>query len=110
MDKDFIEEIRGIVGDDGVRATDAQRHVYAFDAFTLEKGLPGVVALPRSTDEVIAIAKLCHQRRVPMVPRGSGTGLAGGSMAHPDEVLVCLSRMNRILQIDLPNRRMRAQA
>src|SRR4028118_1245595 len=105
----FIEELRGIVGDDGLRVTDAQKHVYAFDAYTLEKSLPGVVVLPRSTEEVAAIAKLCHRHKVPMVPRGAGTGLAGGTLTHADQVMVCLSRMNRILDIDLPNQRMRAQ-
>jgi glycolate oxidase len=93
-----------------VRASDAQKHVYAFDAYTLEKALPGVVVLPRSTEEVARIAALCHRRAVPMVPRGAGTGLAGGALAHPNEVLVCLSRMSRVLDVDLPNRRLRAQA
>ncbi len=110
MDTPFLEELRRIVGTDGLRVTEAQKHVYAFDAYTLEKALPGVILLPRSTEEVAAIARLCHARGVPMVPRGAGTGLAGGSLARPDQVLVCLSRMNRILDIDLPNKRLRAQA
>ncbi len=110
MDTTFIEELRAIVGDDGLRVTDAQKHVYAFDAYTLEKSLPGVVALPRSAEEVAAVARLCHRRGVSMVPRGAGTGLAGGTLTHDNQVMVCLSRMNRILDIDLPNERMRAQA
>lgn len=110
MDQAFLNDLRAIVGDDGVRASEAQKHVYAFDAYTLEKALPGVVVLPRTTGEVAAVARLCHARGVPMVPRGAGTGLAGGALAHPDEVLICLSRMNRIIAVDIANRRLRAQA
>jgi len=110
MEKGFLDELRGIVGDDGVRMTNAQKHVYAFDAYTLEKALPGVVVLPRTTDEVSAVMRLCHRHGVSVVPRGAGTGLAGGAMAHDNEVLLCVSRMNRILDIDLDNRRLRAQA
>jgi glycolate oxidase len=110
MDNAFVSELRRVVGEDGVRTTNAQKHVYASDAYTLEKALPGAVVLPRSTAEVAAIVKLCAKHNVPVVPRGAGTGLAGGSLAHDNEVLLCLSRMNRILDIDLPNRRMRAEA
>jgi len=110
MDTGLIAELVRVVGDDGVRSSDAQRRVYAFDAYTLEKRLPGVVVLPRSTEEVTAIARLCHARGVPMVPRGAGTGLAGGATAGDDEVLISLARMNRVLAVDVDNRRMRAQA
>jgi glycolate oxidase subunit GlcD len=110
MDQTFLNELRAIVGDDGLRDSAAQKHVYAFDAYTLEKTLPGVVVLPRNTDEVAAIARLCHRHKVPLVPRGAGTGLAGGATAAPDQVLICLSRMNRVLDVDIPNRRLRAQA
>ena len=110
MDKGFLTELRRIVGDDGLRLTDAQKHVYAFDAYTLEKALPGVVVLPRTTGEVSQVARLCQRYEVPIVPRGAGTGLAGGAMARPGEVLLCVSRMNRIVSVDLPNRQMRAQA
>mgnify|MGYP001396213670 CR=1 FL=1 len=110
IDAHFIDAVRGIVGDDGVRATPAQKQVYAFDAYTLEKSLPGLVVLPQTTEEVALVVRLCHERGVPVVPRGAGTGLAGGTLTGEDEVLLCLSRMNRVLEIDLPNRRMRAQA
>jgi glycolate oxidase len=110
MDKNFLLELEKIVGEDGIRLTEAQKQVYGCDAYTIEKSLPGVVVLPRTTHEVARIAMLCHLARIPMVPRGSGTGLAGGSMAHPNEVLVCVSRMNQILEVDTENRQIRAQA
>ena len=110
IDAAFTARLRALVGDDGVRETNAQKHAYASDAYTLEKALPGAVVLPRSTNEVSQIMRLCNESGVPVVPRGAGTGLAGGAMARPGEVLLCLSRMNQILEIDLPNRRLKAQA
>ena len=110
MDSRLIDGLTQLLGDDGVRVSDAQKTVYASDAYTLEKALPGVVTLPRSTEEVVKIMKLCRAAGVAIVPRGAGTGLAGGAMARPEQVLLCLSRMNRILEIDAPNRRLRAQA
>jgi len=110
MNQRFIDELRCTVGSDGLRLTSAQKHAYSCDAYTLEKAMPGVVVLPRTTEEVARVVKLCHQHKIPIVPRGAGTGLAGGSLAHENEVLISLSRMNKILSVDLENRRLRAQA
>jgi glycolate oxidase len=71
---------------------------------TFYKGAPDVVALPVRTDQVQAIVRVCRAAGVPVVPRGSGTGLIGGAMAPRGGVMVGLNRMNRILEIDLPNR------
>jgi glycolate oxidase len=71
---------------------------------TFYKGAPDVVALPARTDQVQAIVRVCRAAGVPIVPRGSGTGLIGGAMATRGGVMVGLNRMNRILEIDLPNR------
>jgi glycolate oxidase len=98
MDRNFLTELEKIVGEDGIRLTEAQKQAYGCDAYTIEKNLPGVVVLPRTTTEVSRIARLCSLAKIPMVPRGSGTGLAGGAMAHPNEVLICVSRMNQILE------------
>src|SRR2546422_2197218 len=71
---------------------------------TFYKGAPDVVALPESTAEVVAIVRLCRRERVPIVPRGSGTGLIGGAMAPLGGVMIGLNRMTRIVEIDLANR------
>ena len=110
IDAAFIAGLRAITGPDGLRESTAQKHTYASDAYTLEKAYPGLVVLPRTTSEVSQIMRLCHESGVPVVPRGAGTGLAGGAMARPGEVLLCVSRMNQILEIDLANRRLKAQA
>src|SRR5207237_874081 len=66
--------------------------------------VPGVVVLPGSRDEVVAIVRLLAALGVPFVPRGAGTGLSGGALADDDAVLLVLTRLNRILAIDPKNR------
>jgi len=65
---------------------------------------PGVVVLPGSAEQVQAVVRACHRGRVPFVARGSGTGLSGGALPSEDGVLIVLTRMNRILQVDAENR------
>ena len=110
MNAVFYQQLETLLGNDGIRASEAEKRAYAFDAYTLEKHLPGVVALPRTTEQVSAIVRLCAEHNVGVVPRGAGTGLAGGATAKDDQLLLCLSRMNRVLDVDIPNRRLRAQA
>ncbi|HEY3186761.1 MAG TPA: FAD-linked oxidase C-terminal domain-containing protein, partial [Solirubrobacteraceae bacterium] len=68
------------------------------------KGMPDAVALPTRVEQVEAIVRLCRRERVPIVPRGSGTGLIGGAMAPQGGVMVSMTRMTAILDVDLPNR------
>ena len=109
MENSFISDLRKIVGDDGVFTGKGEKAVYERDAFPLAAAAPLATVLPRSTEEVSEIVKLCAGANVPFAPRGAGTGLAGGTLC-PDGVLIGVARMNRILDIDLRNRRMTAQA
>ena len=77
--------------------------VYAFDGTALLHQRPACVALPESREEVAQLLALCNQRGVPVVPRGSGTGLAGGSVPSQGGVVLCLVRLNQILEIDAAN-------
>ncbi|MEJ2257806.1 MAG: FAD-binding protein, partial [Woeseiaceae bacterium] len=70
------------------------------DALTLYRELPLLVVLPETVDQVQTILRECHALGVPVVARGSGTGLCAGSMPHPEGVLLGLSRLDRILEID----------
>ena len=74
------------------------------EALYFEPGLPLAVALPRTTEEVSAIVRVAAAHRVPVVPRGAGSGLSGGSAGIEGAVTVALTRMNRILEIDTVNR------
>jgi glycolate oxidase len=108
--RDVANELRAIVGDDGVIAGEHELLVYECDAYTLERHLPGVVVLPRTTDEVVAVAKLCARENLPIIPRGAGTSLSGTVLAVTGGVMIALTRMNRILDVDYCNRRALVEA
>src|SRR5215203_4177860 len=98
-----VDELFSIVGKENVIHGEQELLVYECDAYTLEKNLPNVVVLPRTTDEVAKIVKLCAQHKLPIIPRGAGTSLSGSVLAVTGGVMICLSRMNRILEIDYRN-------
>jgi len=100
----LVSELERILGAGGLVLTAEGRMVYECDMHTFYKGAPDAVALPIRTEQVQAIVRLCHAARVPIVPRGSGTGLIGGAMAPQGGVMVSLNRMASILEVDLPNR------
>src|SRR6266702_871774 len=99
-----------IVGKENVISGDEELLVYECDAYTLEKNLPNVVVLPRTTEEVSRIAVLCAQQNVPIIPRGAGTSLSGSVLAVTGGVMIALGRMNKILEIDYRNRRALVEA
>jgi glycolate oxidase subunit GlcD len=107
--EDFFRELRRIVGNDGVLAEKGERAVYENDAYPLEKAAPMATVLPSTTAQVAEVVQLCASHSLPFAPRGAGTGLAGGTLC-PGGILIGLARMNRILDIDLRNRRLTAQA
>ena len=87
-----------------------ERRAYETDAFTAYRRVPMAVALPRNTAEVSAVLAFCHAQGVPVVPRGAGTSLAGGAIPQEDAVVIGVSKMNRILEIDYANRFARVEA
>ncbi|PYN42281.1 MAG: FAD-binding oxidoreductase, partial [Candidatus Rokuibacteriota bacterium] len=100
----FLADLERIVGPEGLVRSAEGRLVYECDMHTFYKGAPDAVALPTQAEEVVAIVNLCRRERVPIVPRGSGTGLIGGAMAPLGGVMIGTNRMDRILEIDLTNR------
>jgi glycolate oxidase len=99
-----LAALEGIVGREGLVATPEGRMTYECDMHTFYKGAPDAVVLPTRTEQVQEVVRLCRAARVPIVPRGSGTGLIGGAMAPQGGVMVGMNRMASILEIDLPNR------
>jgi glycolate oxidase len=98
----FIERAVAIVGPDFVKVDEAARTTYGEDA--LRRGHPAdLVVLPQDTAEVAAVVRLCDEQRVPIVPRGAGTGYTGGAVPLRGGVVLSLERLNRILQIDEAN-------
>jgi glycolate oxidase len=102
--KQLIKELEGIVGREGVLHTPSHLATYGYDA-SLYQAKPEAIVLPRSSEQVAAIVRLTHREGIPIVARGSGTNLSGGSIPARGGVVIHLSRMNRILEIDLPNQR-----
>ena len=80
------------------------------DAFTAYRRVPLAVALPETTEQVAAVMRYCHKYQVPVVARGAGTSLAGGAIPQEDAIVLGLSKMTRILDVDYDNRTARVQA
>src|SRR5256712_3897199 len=100
-----LGQFREIVGEDGLISQPEQLHTYECDGLTNFRVLPEAVLLPTSTAQVQAILRLCHKEKIPFVARGSGTGLSGGALPVAGGIVISLARMNRILEIDIPNAR-----
>ena len=105
MDPRLVDEFRRICGDAAVLREAAQLMTYECDALPHLRQTPAIVVLPRSASEVQAIVRACSREGVPFVARGHGTGLSGGALPVPGGVLISLARLNRVLQVDIPNRR-----
>ncbi|HYM61830.1 MAG TPA: FAD-linked oxidase C-terminal domain-containing protein [Thermoanaerobaculia bacterium] len=106
---ELIARFAAIVGADHCISEAEQLRVYECDALTSFHATPGIVVLPRSTAEVVDVVKLAHAAGLPIVPRGSGTGLSGGALPVPGCVLLGLSRMKRILEVDFENQFVRVE-
>jgi glycolate oxidase subunit GlcD len=102
---DLLDELGRIVGPRWVRHRRAELKTYAMDGLPTRESYPGVVVMPADADQVRAVVRLLHLAGIPFVARGAGTGLSGGAVADPDAVLIALTRMNRIQEIDRVGRR-----
>ena len=96
----LIRRLAGVLPADGLITAVEGMRVYESDGLAAYRGLPGVVALPRTTGEVRAVMDICGAMDVPVVARGAGTGLSGGALPFPGCVVLSLSRMDRILALD----------
>jgi glycolate oxidase len=97
---DLLGSLRTVLPEDALLVSAEDRRPFECDGLTVFRELPALVALPRTEAEVRAVLVSCHRHGVPVVARGSGTGLSGGATPHPGGVLLSLARMNRILHID----------
>ncbi len=100
----LASRIESLIGAGNVIAHADERRVYECDAFTLVRSAPGLVLLPTSAEQVAAVVRLLTAEKVPFVPRGAGTGLAGGTIAREDAVLIGLNRLTAVRRIDARNR------
>jgi glycolate oxidase len=98
------DDFRRVVGTDHVLDAHSDLAVYECDAFVIEKHCPSMAVFPQTAAEVAAIVKLCNAHDVPFVPRGAGTSLAGGGLPVGGGVMVVLTRMREIVEINLRDR------
>jgi glycolate dehydrogenase FAD-linked subunit len=105
MYRELMGRLRGICGDEHVLVHHDDLYTYASDGLTHFHVVPPMVVLPGSSKEVEQVLRSCHELQVPWVARGSGSGLSGGALPIEDGLLIALSRMRRILDVDLENQR-----
>ncbi|MBR0648545.1 FAD-binding protein [Roseomonas terrae] len=101
---EIVAALSAIVPGDGVISDAVRLKPYETDGLAAYRQMPLAVVLPRTTEQVAAILRYCHQNAVRIVPRGAGTSLSGGALPMEDAVVIGLMRMNRILEIDLDDR------
>jgi glycolate oxidase len=99
----LASHLAGIVGEEHVRADAGGRLAFATDATPEYRALPDVVVFPGSTDEVAAVLRLANERRTPVVPRGAGTNLSAGVIPTHGGIVLVLTRMNRLVELDTAN-------
>ncbi len=100
----LINRFHQVVGHDGCLYGPDELLVYECDGYVVNKKIPDVVLLPTCTEQVVKIVKLCNEFDVPFVPRGAGTSLAGGCLPVGGGVMISLTRMKRIVEINLRDR------
>ncbi len=105
----YIEAITKILGQENVLNSEIDLAVYGYDG-SLHSAMPDVIVLPRTTEQVSAIVSLASKEGVPIVARGSGTNLSGGSLPLGGGIVIHFSRMNKILEIDIENQRALVEA
>jgi glycolate oxidase len=101
---ELLRRFEEIVGPDGLLYDPDELLVYECDGYVIEKKTPDVVLFPTSAEQVVAIVRLCNEFDLPFVPRGAGTSLAGGCLPVGGGVMITLTRMRRILEVNLRDR------
>ena len=99
----LIKELASFLREDQLLTSDEDLSVYAFDGTAMLHNRPACVVLPERGEEVAQILALCYEKAVPVVARGSGTGLAGGAVPSEGGLVLCLVRLNKIIELDAAN-------
>jgi glycolate oxidase len=104
-----VARLEAVLPAGAVISDEAETRVYECDALTAYKCPPLCAVLPGSTEEVAEVLKICHEEGVPVVPRGSGTSLAGGALPTADSVILGVARLSDVIETDYDNRFIRVQ-
>ncbi|WP_139488224.1 FAD-binding oxidoreductase [Brevibacillus dissolubilis] len=103
LSKEVRSELLQIVGDKYFMDTENELYAYSYDSTPLFQSMPDAVVMPGSTEEIAAILKIANARRIPIVPRGSGTNLCGGTVPVEGGIVMNTNRLNKIREIDQDN-------
>ncbi|GGO55121.1 glycolate oxidase [Roseovarius pacificus] len=106
----LLARLSGVLPSDALISDPAETRAYECDALTAYKCPPLAAVLPSSTQQVSDVLRICHEMGVPVVPRGSGTSLAGGALPTEDSVILGVARLNQVLETDYENRFIRVQS
>jgi glycolate oxidase len=106
---EIVARLMAVIPHDAVIHDPAETRAYECDALTAYRCAPLCAVLPASTEEVAAVMRICHELGVPVVPRGSGTSLAGGAFPTADCVILGVARLTRVLETDYANRFIRVE-
>ena len=101
---EFLQQLRQCVAEDQILSNADELLVYECDGYVVDKKSPDIVVFPTSTQQVVDVVRTCRQHKVPFVPRGAGTSLAGGCLPVGGGVMIALTRMNQILEINTRDR------
>ena len=104
MNDQFINQLRDVCGE-AVLTDPLELLTYECDGLPHLRHAPPAVVLPSSAEQVREVVRLCHRHGVPFVARGHGSGLSGGALPIPGGLVIGLARLNRVLDVDIPNRR-----
>jgi len=107
--KDVVASLKKIIKTENILDHEDQTRPFETDALTAYKQKPLAVVFPENTEEVSKILSYCNRERIKVVPRGAGTGLSGGALPLADSILLCLGKLNKILEVDYKNRCVVAQ-
>ncbi|MGI9523068.1 MAG: FAD-linked oxidase C-terminal domain-containing protein [Hyphomicrobiaceae bacterium] len=105
----IIKELSDLVGREAVISDSDGRRAYETDALTAYTQMPLAVVLPQTTTEIALILKYCYAQKIKVFPRGAGTSLCGGALPSKDGIVLCVSKMNRVLEVDYANRYARVE-
>lgn len=106
----IIDDIARLIGRDALITDEDGRRAFETDALTAYRRMPLFVVLPRSTEDVSKVLRYCHDNELKVIPRGAGTSLCGGALPAEDAIVLCVSKMNRVLDIDFANRYARVES
>ncbi|GGF23719.1 lactate dehydrogenase [Aliidongia dinghuensis] len=107
--REIADHLQRLLAPESVIASDEERRVYESDGLTAYRQPPLIAVLPSSTAEVSAVLAYCQVEGIKIVPRGAGTSLSGGALPLADAITLGLGKLNRVLEIDLPNRTVTVQ-